>query len=66
MLKTINGKLQLAKKRRECMLMERKVKRINDRIDYCKKHAAHRREVLLKNINLYELYEEERRKNIEV
>ena len=66
MIKSINGKLKLAKKRRECMAMEKRVKRMADQIDFCKRHSAFRQEVLLKNMKLYEMYKEEHRKNVEV
>lgn len=66
MLKIINGKLHLAKGRRECLVMEQKVKKMNEQIEHCKKHATFRQEILLRNIKMYQLYEEEQRKNIEV
>ena len=66
MLKIINGKLHLAKSRRDCLVMEKKVKRMTEQIEHCKKHAAFRQEILLRNIKMYQLYEEEQRKNIEV
>lgn len=66
MIKAINGKLKLAKKRRECMAMEKRVNRMAGQIDFCKRHSAFRQEVLQKNIKLYEMYKEEQRNNVEV
>ncbi|XP_055301244.1 uncharacterized protein LOC129567897 [Sitodiplosis mosellana] len=65
LLKIINGKLYLAKNRRDCMTMEKGVKKMNERIDHCRRHASFRNEILQKNIEIFKMYEEEQRKNIE-
>lgn len=66
MLQIMNARLQLAKNRKGCMIMEKRVKNMHDRIDHCKKHSEYKEKVLLKNIKLYQEYEEQQRKNIEV
>lgn len=65
-MKTLEGKLELAKKRKEFMEMEKKLKKMKEEMDFFTKHSAFRLEALQRNIRLYEMYNEEQRKNIAV
>lgn len=58
--------MELAKKRKEYMAIAKKVNKLKENIDHLQKHSSFRQEIFQKNIKLYEMYEEEQRKHVEV
>lgn len=66
MEKEMNTRLALAQKRKETMEIERKYDRMNGQIDYFLKHSLFRQKMLEKNTKLYEMFKQEKEKNLEV
>lgn len=62
----MNTRLALAQKRKETMEIERKYDRMNGQIDYFLKHSLFRQKMLEKNTKLYEMFKQEKEKNLEV
>lgn len=63
---TLDTKLELAQKRKETMLVERKIRKMQGEIDNFVKQSTFREQTLAKNDMLHQIYEEEQDKNLEV
>lgn len=66
MKKNITNKLQEAQQRRKLLQDKKLTTKSIDQINYFKKHWMLKEEALTKNIELYQLHEEEKRNNIKV
>lgn len=66
MKKVMDTRLVLAEKRKESVEIGRKMIKMQKEIDHFVKHFAFRQESLGQNTLLYEMYVQERRKNVEV
>lgn len=62
----MNTRLELARKRKEEMEIERKYNKIRGEIDSFVKHSLHREKIIEKNRKLYELYKQQMEENLEV
>lgn len=64
--KMIDAKLETAKKRRELLRFEKQRVRTEEQIENFMKHSEFKKQVLKRNIEIYEKHEQEQRDNLEV
>lgn len=64
--KIVDGKLGLARQRKESLQTQKQIGKMQKQIDHFREHTLLRQDALLKNIKLFNMYQQEQRKNMEV